>query len=92
MTITKQPADTITGLKMKKTQHSTDHHVNQIAMKSCSNKNCPSQGKLLPLDKFYKKKEAKDGHEARCIECRLEYDSKRFADKKGIGWLKLIIG
>jgi len=91
MTTTKQPADTTIGLKMKKMPHSTGRLVNQTAMKLCSNKNCPSKGKLLPLSKFYKRKEMKDGHESRCIECRLEYDRKRF-QTKGDAWLKVIIG
>jgi hypothetical protein len=61
-------------------------------MKLCSNKNCPSKGKPLPLDKFYKKKGSRDGYEARCIECRLKYDNKRFHEKRSGGWLKMIIG
>jgi hypothetical protein len=93
LTIIKQPAATTTGLKMKKMPHLTDPLVKKITMKKpCSNKNCPSKGKLLPLDKFYKKPASKDGHESRCIVCRLEYDSKRWAEKKGIGWLRMIIG
>lgn len=63
-----------------------------FSMKVCSNKNCPSAGKPLPLDKFYKKSGARDGHETRCIVCRLEYDNKRFHEKRGGGWLKVIIG
>jgi hypothetical protein len=89
----KQQVDTTTGLKMKGMLRLIDHHVKKIAMKkSCSNKNCPSKGKPLPLSKFYKKAASRDGYETRCIECRLEYDSKRFADKRGLGWLKVIIG
>jgi len=60
-------------------------------MKKCNNPECKSGGKPLPLSKFYKRKEMKDGHESRCIECRLEYDRKRF-QVKGDGWLKMIIG
>ena len=61
-------------------------------MKICSNKNCPSKGNPLPLNKFYKKSRAADGHEARCIECRLAYDNKRWHEKRNGGWLKMIIG
>lgn len=61
-------------------------------MKICSNKDCKSKGKPLPLDKFYKREGMKDGRESRCIECRTEYDKARLHNKSNGNWLNVIIG
>lgn len=61
-------------------------------MKICSNPQCKSKGKPLPLSKFYKRKEMKDGYESRCIDCRTEYDRERLHNKSNGNWLKIIIG
>lgn len=38
-------------------------------MKACSNPECESKGELLPLNRFHKRKQAKDGRTKRCTKC-----------------------
>lgn len=53
--------------------------------KICSNPNCKSEGRPLPLSMFYKNPSTKDGLDGQCRWCRQKYgEHKRSADTREI--------
>jgi recombinational DNA repair protein (RecF pathway) len=45
-------------------------------------KKCAHCGRVLPILKFYRKREAKDTYQSWCIECQREYKAKRYVETK----------
>ena len=39
-------------------------------------KTCSRCGKTLPLKEFYKRKNSNDGHDARCKDCKKQYNAE----------------
>lgn len=45
-------------------------------------KKCAHCGRVLPILRFYRKREAKDTYQSWCIECQREYKAKRYIETK----------